>query len=158
MFSLVAVPPVGEGYRGVEGHIGYLMRQTWHDFRGAMERVLREHELNAGQYAALTVLRRDPGLSSADLARGCNISPQAMNGVVATLERVGLVQRQPHATHGRILQITLTEEGERRVDEARSKITRLERTVEEGYSPEQIAIIKEWLVTAAQRMVATPRR
>jgi DNA-binding MarR family transcriptional regulator len=154
----VAVPPIGEGYRGVEGHVGYLLRQGWHEFRGAMERLLREHDLSAGQYAALTVLRRDPGLSSADLARGCNISPQAMNGVVATLERDGLVQRRPHATHGRILQITLTDEGERRLDAARVKIAELERIVERGYDEEQMAIIKEWLVTAAQRMVATPKR
>src|SRR4051794_27428081 len=123
-----------------------------------MERVLREHQLNAGQFGALTVLQRDPGLSSADLARGCNISPQAMNGVVATLERDGLVQRRPHATHGRILQITLTHEGERRLDAARVKIAELERIVERGYDEEQMAIIKEWLVTAAQRMVATPKR
>jgi DNA-binding MarR family transcriptional regulator len=154
----VAVPPIGEGYRGADGRTGYLLRQGWHEFRGAMERVLREHQLSAGQFGALTVLQRDPGLSSADLARGCNISPQAMNGVVATLERDGLVERHPHATHGRILQITLTEEGERRVDQARTKIARLERIAEEGYSDEQLGIIKEWLVTAAQRMVATPKR
>jgi DNA-binding MarR family transcriptional regulator len=46
-------------------------------------------------------------------ARACNISPQAMNGVVATLERDGLVQRPP--THGRILQVSLTHEGAKRL-------------------------------------------
>jgi DNA-binding MarR family transcriptional regulator len=154
----VAVPSIGEGYRGVDGRSGYLLRQAWHEFRGAMENVLREHELTTAQYAALTVLRREPGLSSAELARGCNISPQAMNGIVATLERDGLVERHPHATHGRILQITLTEEGGRRVDEARPKVMRLERIVDNGYSEEEIAIIKRWLVSAAERMVATPKR
>jgi DNA-binding MarR family transcriptional regulator len=48
-------------------------------------------------------------------ARACNISPQAMNGVVATLERDGLVQRAPHPTHGRILQASLTDEGAKRL-------------------------------------------
>ena len=154
----MAVPSIGEGYRGVEGRSGYLLRQAWHEFRGAMESVLREHNLTTAQYAALTVLRRDPGLSSAELARGCNISPQAMNGIVVTLERDGLVQRRPHATHGRILQITLTDEGEHRVDEARPKIMRLERAADQGYSDEQLAIIKEWLVSAAERMVTAAKR
>ena len=154
----MAVPSIGEGYRGVEGRSGYLLRQAWHEFRGAMESVLRQHDLTTAQYAALSVLRREPGLSSAELARGCNISPQAMNGIVATLERDGLVQRRPHATHGRILQLTLTDEGERRVEEARPIVGGLEQIADEGYSDEQLAIIREWLVTTAQRMVATAKR
>jgi DNA-binding MarR family transcriptional regulator len=149
----VSVPRIGEGYRGIEGRTGYLMRQAWHEFRGAMEVALREQRLSAAQYAVMTVLARDPGVSSAELARGCNISPQAMNGVVATLERAGIVERHPHPTHGRILQVTLTDEGERRLAAARPAVDRLEGLVEEGYSDEQIAMIREWLVTAAQRMV-----
>lgn len=150
----MAIPAIGERYRGVEGRSGYLLRQAWHEFRGAMEAVLRPHGLSAAQYAALTVLARDPGSSSADLARGCNSSPQSMNGVIATLERDGLVQRHPHPTHGRILQLSLTEEGERRIKHATPAVRRLERAIEDGFSDEQLATIKDWLVTAAQRSVA----
>jgi DNA-binding MarR family transcriptional regulator len=149
----VTVPQIGERYRGVEGRTGYLMRQAWHESRGAMDVVLREHSLSAAQYAVLTVLARDPGVSGAELARGCNISPQAMNGILVTLERAGLVERHPHPTHGRILQVNLTEEGVRRLEAARPAVNRLEDMVEEGYDDERIALIKEWLVTAAQRMV-----
>jgi DNA-binding MarR family transcriptional regulator len=150
----VSVPQIGERYRGVDGRTGYLLRQAWHEFRGAMEVSLREQGLNAAQYAVMTVLARDPAISSADLARGCNISPQAMNGVVMTLERAGIVERHPHPTHGRILQVTLTDEGERRLAAARPAVDRLEGLVDKGYSDEQLALIHEWLVTAAQRMVA----
>src|ERR671932_1014693 len=108
-------PQIGEGYRGIEGHSGYLLRQAWHAFRGAMDAALRAHGLTGSQYAVLSVLARDPGLSGADLARACNTTPQAMNGVLATLRRAGLVERRPHPTHGRILQVTLTPEGERRL-------------------------------------------
>lgn len=149
----MAVPQIGESYRGVEGRTGYLMRQAWHEFRGAMDVVLREHGLSTAQFAVLTVLTRDPGISGAELARACNISPQAMNGILITLERAGLVERHPHPTHGRIRQVTLTDEGVRRVDAARPAVGRLEAIVEEGYD-EHIALIKEWLVAAAQRMVA----
>jgi DNA-binding MarR family transcriptional regulator len=34
-----------------------------------------------------------------------------MNRVLARLEREGLVARQPHPTHGRILQVTLKPQG-----------------------------------------------
>jgi DNA-binding MarR family transcriptional regulator len=118
-----------------------------------MEVALRPHGLSAAQYAALSVLARDPGVSGADLARGCNISPQAMNGLLATLHREGLVERHPHPTHGRILQLNLTKEGQRRLDAARGDVDRLETIVERGLDAEQVALIKEWLVAAAQRMV-----
>jgi DNA-binding MarR family transcriptional regulator len=148
----VTIPQVGEGYRGVEGRSGYLLRQAWQAFRTAMEAALRESSLTGAQYAALSVLAREPGASGADLARGCTTTPQAMNGVLATLERDSLVERQPHPTHGRILQVTLTEEGRRRLEAATPRVQRLEAAIERDLSATQIEAIKEWLVTSAQRL------
>ncbi|WP_448627132.1 MarR family winged helix-turn-helix transcriptional regulator [Geodermatophilus sp. URMC 64] len=144
------IPAIGESYRGVEGHSGYLLRQAWHAFRGAMDTVLREHGLGGAQYAVLSVLARQPRLSGADLARACNTTPQAMNGVLVTLEREGLVRRQPHPTHGRILQAALTDEGRRRLDAATPGVRRLEREIEAGLSASELHLVKGWLVTAAR--------
>jgi DNA-binding MarR family transcriptional regulator len=146
------VPVVGEGFRGVEGHSGYLLRQAWHSFSGAMEAELRQHGLTGAQYAALSVLARHPGLSGADLARACNTTPQAMNGVLGTLERERLVARRAHPTHGRILQADLTAEGRRRLDRATPAVRAVERAVEADLSPAQVAAVKGWLVAVAQRL------
>ena len=146
------VPLIGERYRGVEGHSGFLLRQAWQQFRAAFESTLRAHDLTPAQYGALSVLARDPGLSGADLARASNTTPQAMNGVLATLERHGLVERRPHPTHGRILRATLTDEGRRRLKAANPAIRALERTIESGFSLEQIAVVKEFLVASAKRL------
>jgi len=148
----MAIPRVGERYRGVEGQSGYLLPQAWLAFRGAMENALRAHGLSGAQYAALGVLARDPGMSGADLARASGTTPQAMNGVVVTLERDGLVERRPHATHGRVLEITLTPEGKRRLDAASPAVRKLERTIEEGLTTDQVAAVKTWLVDAAERL------
>jgi hypothetical protein len=75
----VSTPRIGESYRGVEGRSGYLLSQTWLQFRGAMDAALRAHGLIGPQYAVLSVLGRDPGMSGADLARACHTTPQAMN-------------------------------------------------------------------------------
>jgi DNA-binding MarR family transcriptional regulator len=148
----VQAPGIGEGYRGVDGHSGYLLRQAWYAFRTAMEAALRAEGLSGAQYAALSVLARDAGLSGADLARACNTTPQAMNGVVATLERAGLVARRAHPTHGRILQAYLTDEGRRRLDRATPAVRGVERAIESGLSPEEVAAVKRWLVAMAQRL------
>lgn len=146
------VPVIGERYRGVDGHSGYLLRQAWHAFRNAMEDALRPHGLNSAQYAVLSVIARDPGASGADIARACNTTPQAMNGVLATLERGALISRAPHPSHGRILQATLTDDGRRRLKAANPAVRRLERAIERDHDAAEIAAVKAWLVTAAERL------
>jgi DNA-binding MarR family transcriptional regulator len=146
------VPLIGQRYRGVEGRSGYLLRQANQKFRLAMERALAAQDLTPAQYGALSVLARDPGSSGADLARASNTTPQAMNTVLVTLEREGLIERHPHPTHGRILQVTLTKEGERRLEAAHPAVKGLETAIEEDFTAEEIAAVKHWLVVAAERL------
>jgi DNA-binding MarR family transcriptional regulator len=153
----VGAPRIGESYRGSGGHSGYLLRQAWSEFRGAMEAAVRPHGLTPAQYGALSVLARHGKMSGADLARACNTTPQAMNGVLATAGREGLIERAPHPTHGRILQVALTEEGMRRVDAANPGVRRLEAVIEEGMDREQVAAVKQWLVEAARRLSTADR-
>jgi DNA-binding MarR family transcriptional regulator len=148
----VSVPAIGESYRGVDGHIGYLLRQAWRVLLGAMETALRPYGLTPYHYGALSVLARNPGASGADLARAINITPQGMNGVLATLERKALIERHPHPTHGRILQATLTSEGQRRLNAANPTVRALERAIERDFTSDEIATIKTWLVASAQRL------
>ena len=148
----VSVPQIGQSYRGVDGHCGYLLRQAWHAFRTAMELALRPHGLTAPQFAVLSVLARNPGASNADLARACNTTPQAMNGVLATLERAHMIERRAHPTHGRILQVMLTDGGRRTLEAAQPAVRELEREAEQNYTADDIATVKTWLVTTGQRL------
>ncbi|HEX8065839.1 MAG TPA: MarR family transcriptional regulator [Thermoleophilaceae bacterium] len=148
----MSAPRVGEGFRGVDGRTGYLLRQAWHSFRGAMEAALHAHGLTGAQYAALSVVAREPGISGADLARACNTTAQAMNGVLATLERERLVERRPHPTHGRIRQVSPTPEGERRLAAATPSVRALERTIEADLDRDELRLVKEWLVESARRL------
>jgi DNA-binding MarR family transcriptional regulator len=151
----MSVPAIGQSYRGVEGHSSYLLRQAWQALSAALDLALRPHGLTGPQYGVLSVLAREPGASGADLARACNTTPQAMNGVLATLEREALIERRPHPTHGRILQATLTSEGERRLEAANPAVRALRRTIERGFSSDEIATVKSWLVETAQRLERT---
>jgi DNA-binding MarR family transcriptional regulator len=153
----VGVPQVGQSYRGVDGHLGYLLRQAWRTWLTALELALRPHGLTAPQYGVLSALSRSPGASNADLARVCTTTPQAMNGVLATLERARMIERRPHPNHGRILQVMLTDEGRRHLDAARPSVLALERTAEHAYSAEEIATVKAWLVTTGQRLEHLPQ-
>src|SRR3954454_19256530 len=149
---------LGEDYRGEHGPIGYLLRQTIHAFDSAMENGLREHGLTSPQFGALFVLEAEPGLSGADVARAMGTTPQAANVLVAGMEDDGLVLREPHPTHGRILEIYPTDEGLRRFKAARPFIRRLETQMCEGFSAAQVATVKRWLVEAARAVSSTKGR
>jgi len=150
---------LGEDYRGEQGPIGYLLRQAVHAFNAAMETGLRKYGLTSPQFGALFVLAGEPGLSAADLARAMGTTPQAANLLVAGMESEGLITREPHPTHGRILEIYATEEGLRRFKAARPFIRRLEMQMVDGFDDAEVATIKRWLVESARVLSAPgPRR
>jgi len=148
----MSIPLIGQGYRGIEGNSGFLLRQASQTFARAMDTALEPHGLNRAQYSALSVLALDPGISGADLARGGNTTPQAINGVLTTLEREGLIERHPHPTHGRILLVDLTKEGERRLEDAHPTVRALEAAIEESFTADEIEAVKRWLVSTAERL------
>jgi DNA-binding MarR family transcriptional regulator len=149
---MVRPTQLGEGYRGEDGPIGYLLRQTVHAFNAAMEGRLREHGLSSPLFGALFVRSAEPGLSAAEVARAMGTTPQNANLLVAAMESEGLVQREPHPTHGRILEVFPTEEGLRRFKAARPAIRRLEGTMCDGFSAAEVETVKRWLVRSADAL------
>jgi DNA-binding MarR family transcriptional regulator len=146
---------VGEEYRGEEGHIGYLLVQAHHAFASAMEAALRSSGLSRAQFGTLSVVVRQPGLSSADLARAVMVTPQAINLLVTSLERDELIERRPHPTHGRILEIHPTNEGIRRLNQAYPAVIELEDRIVADMNERQVAAIKRWLVHTAVRLTGS---
>ena len=93
------------------GHPGYLLKRAQATLHAAMAGVLREHGATLSQYAVLTALDEEPGLSNAGLARRAFVTPQTMNQVLHELEQKGWVARHPDPAHARILQAVLTPAG-----------------------------------------------
>jgi DNA-binding MarR family transcriptional regulator len=146
--------PIGEEYRGEEGRIGFLLVQAHHAFAAAMDVALRPARLSRAQFGTLSVVVRQPGLSAADLARAVMLTPQAVNLLVTSLEREGLVERRPHPSHGRILEIHPTREGIRRLNRAYPVVIELEDRISAGLGERELTTVKRWLVQAAVTLTA----
>jgi DNA-binding MarR family transcriptional regulator len=69
------------------------------------------HELSLTESAVLARLAKDGPATTADLARAESMRPQSMGATIAALEEMGLVERQPHPTDGRQVNIELTAKG-----------------------------------------------
>jgi DNA-binding MarR family transcriptional regulator len=68
-------------------------------------------ELSWTQKSVIARLEKDGPATTAELARAEGVKPQSMGTAIATLEEMGLVERKPHPTDGRQMNIKLTIKG-----------------------------------------------
>ncbi len=96
-----------------EGRLTYLMRRVSTALAQDVDRALRDFSLTHAQYGALAQLGLvDPEtLSAATMAERNGITAQSTSTAIAGLLDRALVRREPHPTHGRILQVRITPEG-----------------------------------------------
>jgi DNA-binding MarR family transcriptional regulator len=83
--------------------LGLLVRRL----RGAAA----QHELSLTESSVLARLDKGGPATTADLARAEGMKPQSMGATIAALEEGGLVERKPHPTDGRQVNIMLTAKG-----------------------------------------------
>jgi DNA-binding MarR family transcriptional regulator len=83
--------------------VGLLFRRV----RGAAA----AQELSLTESLVMARLAKDGPATTADLARAEGMKPQSMGTTVAALEEMGLVERTPHPTDGRQVNIELTAKG-----------------------------------------------
>ncbi|MEW6339111.1 MAG: MarR family transcriptional regulator [Paraburkholderia sp.] len=143
------IPRVGEGKRGEEGYIGYLLRQAGAAHRLRMERALADVGVTPPQFMVLTMLVAYPGLSNADVARLAMLTPQTVSVIVANLLRSGAIARRPHAVHGRIQHIDVTEDGKALLKQCRSRVRTIEQQMLAGFNADEESVIRRWLVSLA---------
>jgi DNA-binding MarR family transcriptional regulator len=88
------------------------------DFTQAIGLLLRRvraaaasYELSLTESAVMARLAKDGPATTADLARAEGMKPQSMGTTIAALEELGIVERKPHPTDGRQVNIELTAKG-----------------------------------------------
>jgi len=150
--ELPAVPRPGEGKRGPEGHLGYLVRQANSAVRAAMEKVLADLEVTPPQFAVLTMIVSYPGLSGADLARLTFLTPQTINVIVGNLEKAGAIEKSAHASHGRILQLTATAKGQALLKRCRARVMEVEDRISGLVGKDEERVVRRWLSAVAETL------
>lgn len=139
------VPAPGEGKRGEQGYLGYLLRQAHAASRLSMERALGQLGVTSPQFVVLTMLKAYPGLSGADLARVALLTPQTVSVIIRNLERDGAIRKTPHPVHGRVLQWTLTSHGTRLLEKCRLIAQGHERRLADGLDAKTEQVVRQWL-------------
>lgn len=131
---------------------GYLLKVAQHALRTAMDDALRPGGITTSQYAVLTALEREPGLSNADLARAAYVTAQSMQGIVANMERDGLIKRTTDPQHKRILRTELTAAGRKALARADAAVADIEGKMLNGLDAKHRALLNRMLKLCAENV------
>jgi DNA-binding MarR family transcriptional regulator len=145
---------IGEGFRGPDGRVGYLLRQAHQAFRGAAQAALRPLGLTMPQYAVLSVADAVPGLSGAELARQCLLTPQTVNEIVTLLSAAGLIERRPDGRDKRLLRMLVTDAGRDLLVRARPAVHAVEARMTATLDDPDQALLRRWLSDCARSLTA----
>jgi DNA-binding MarR family transcriptional regulator len=132
--------------------LGYVLKRAQHALRSSMDDRLTPLGVTTAQFNVLSAVQQQPGISNASLARGAFVTAQSMLGIVANLEKMGLLHRTPHPIHGRIMQSELTQKGTEVLASAREAINGVEKSMTVGFTAEEIRTLLSMLQRCAQNM------
>jgi DNA-binding MarR family transcriptional regulator len=150
------VTAIGEGFRGPDGHVGYLLRQAHQAFRAAVQAELGPLGLTLPQYSVLTVADAEPGLSGAELARDSMLTPQTTNEIISLLVAAGLLERRPDARDKRLRRMFVTGAGRDLLSRARPAVGAAERRMTTSLSGADLAVLRGWLTDCARNLTPGP--
>lgn len=133
--------------------LGYRLKLAQHALHLRMEEALQPLGLSPAQYAVLAELNVRPEQTNADLAVRAFITPQSMQGVVARLEAIGLVERRQDIHHGRRQLARLTSEGHAKAQAANIEVMRVEKRLEAAVPPDSLQHVVELMERLHRAMV-----
>lgn len=139
----------------VAKRLGYALKRAQHALRVSMDEALRPLELTTPQYAVLCAVEAEAGLSNARLARAAFVTAQAMQGVLANLERSGFLERRPDPNHGRVLRSELTARGRNVLAQAHSAVRVVENKMVASFGPADAARLAVSLSKCADDLSAS---
>jgi DNA-binding MarR family transcriptional regulator len=123
----------------------YLLRQAQLAVYAEMVEHLKSFDLTPVQYMVLSLSHAEGGLSSAELARRAQITPQSMNEVIAAIHRKGLIRRREDEENRRILRVALTREGARVLTACDKRIDDMEGEIFDCFDRTELAALRRLL-------------
>jgi MarR family transcriptional regulator, organic hydroperoxide resistance regulator len=122
-----------------------LMKRILIHFRSQMDEALRPQGVTTAQLHVLKTLHNEPGVSGAQLARACYVTPQSAQSLLKGLETGGWIVRVKDKVNDRILVARLTPSGEELLETAETAARVIEKKVWKGVSDEAVGSLNALL-------------
>ena len=122
-----------------------LMKRILIHFRSQMDEALRPQGVTTAQLHVLKTIHNEPGVSGAQLARACYVTPQSAQSLLKGLETGGWIVRVKDKVNDRILVARLTPSGEELLETAETAARVIEKKVWKGVSDEAVGSLNALL-------------
>jgi DNA-binding MarR family transcriptional regulator len=119
----------------LESLIGYNARRAALAVIEVFLQRMAVYDLRPVDFSVLSLITHNPGITSRQLCTALGILPPNLVGMINTLEKRELVERQPHPRDGRAMGLHLTPAGEKLMRHAERTAARLEAEVAAKLSP-----------------------
>ena len=114
--------------------IGHVIKRAEQALISTKDHALRATGLTVPQYAALLAIAEGRGLSAAETARRCMVTPQTMSITLRNLENKRLVVRSPSPDHAKVRVTKLSAAGRRLLSRADRFASGVEGHLADGFS------------------------
>jgi MarR family transcriptional regulator, organic hydroperoxide resistance regulator len=118
-----------------------MMKRILNHFRSQMDETLRPQGVTTAQLQVLYAVRQEPGVSGAQLARVCYMTPQSAQTLLTGLEEDGWITRTKDRVNDRILIAVLTPSGEELLETAEKLARVIEKKLWRGVSAEAVGAL-----------------
>ena len=132
----------------VEQRLGHMVKSLEQELSGAKDGVLRPMGVTVPQYTALLVISDEPGISGAELARRCLVTPQTMTTVLGNLTLKGYIERRSIPGQGRAMETTITTSGKRMLAKADKVVLEVEAKLAKTFAAKDQAAFAKYLEQA----------
>jgi DNA-binding MarR family transcriptional regulator len=131
--------------------LGFLLYRVMASLRPQVAAELKPLELGLPEFVCMRILSKHPGLTSAELARGTNVSAQAMNQVLHALEDRGALSRPASTPAGRAMPAQLTRRGKALLKRANAAVQVADQRILSRLTADEQHHLKQLLYAAGTR-------
>ncbi len=117
--------------------VGYNTRRASLSIIGVFMQRMAAFDLKVVDFSVLSLVAHNPGITSRQLCATLNVLPPNLVGLIAMLERRGLIERRPHPSDGRAMGVHLTAAGGELVAQAEATAAELEENATSRLTPSE---------------------
>jgi len=136
--------------------LGSHLKRVEQDLQAAKSAAVKPAGLTVPQYSALFTLDEQPGISAAELARRCAVTPQTMTTILRNLETAGLIERTPHPLHRHVIETRPTPAGRKALDQADERAAGVERRLAAAFTSEELDTLRALLARVSEALTSDP--
>jgi DNA-binding MarR family transcriptional regulator len=137
--------------------LGRLLGIAGRMMAGRFHRVLDAQGITHAGWQVLIALKKEDGLTQREVAERVYVTSATVTGVVDTLEREGFVVRERDELDRRVVRVSLTPGGRRRLERTFKTVAAEMAPLFEDLTPREEAVVRRFLTRTVRRLGADPQ-